>query len=294
MNNLDLLRPVAVFAAVVEEGSFRAAADSLGLSPPYVSQMVSELEARLGRQLLYRSTRKIALTDEGEAFLAHARAMSDSFRDGLDSVARRKRRLTGRLCVAAPTVVAGSLFAKVVAGFTADHPEVALELLLDDHLTDPVVARVDLAIRIGNPGDDPRLARKLFQTRGTVLCAPAQADEICSPQDLADVLWLRTPQMGKSLVLTGPEGRTTFAPKRQMVLNNAAMIDAVLAEGQGFAVFPDFSRRDAVASGALATPLPDHATPPVPAYALFTERRTELTNARAFVEHLVTRLAGEN
>ncbi|WP_439150854.1 LysR family transcriptional regulator [Sulfitobacter sp.] len=73
MNNLDLLRPVAVFQAVVAQGSFRAAADSLGLSPPYVSQMISDLEARLGRQLLYRSTRKIALTEAGEAFLPPCR-----------------------------------------------------------------------------------------------------------------------------------------------------------------------------------------------------------------------------
>lgn len=75
MSDLDLLRPMLAFATVVETGSFRAAADRLALSPPYVSQMVSDLEARLGRQLLYRSTRRIALTAEGEAFLPHARTL---------------------------------------------------------------------------------------------------------------------------------------------------------------------------------------------------------------------------
>ena len=85
MSDLDLLRPMLAFASVVETGSFRAAADRLVLSPAYVSQMVSELETRLGRQLLYRSTRRIALTAEGEAFLPHARTMSEAFANGLDT-----------------------------------------------------------------------------------------------------------------------------------------------------------------------------------------------------------------
>jgi DNA-binding transcriptional LysR family regulator len=187
MNNLDLLRPVAVFQAVVAQGSFRAAADSLGLSPPYVSQMISDLEVRLGRQLLYRSTRKIALTEAGEAFLPHAAAIADAFQRGLDSMNGEGNALSGRLRVTAPTVASGPRFARVVAQFTQAHPDVALDITLDDTVLDPVATRVDLAIRIGDPGDDPRLARKLFETRGVICCAPEQAKSIKDVEDLSDI-----------------------------------------------------------------------------------------------------------
>lgn len=295
MNNLDLLRPSAVFHTVVEQGSFRAAADSLGLSPPYISQMVSDLEARLGRQLLYRSTRKIALTEAGEAYLPHAAAMAAAFQDGLDSLQGKGHQLRGRLRVTAPTVAAGPRFARIVAQFARAHPDVGLEIILDDTVIDPVAARVDLAIRIGDPGEDPRLARKLFETRGLVCCAPAQAGAIQNVQDLHHLLWLRTPTMLRTMLLYHGDGtEAVCASEHQLVLNSAAMIRAVLAEGSGFAIFPDFAVRDALSDGVLCNPLPDFATHPVPAYALFTERRTELTNARAFVDVLVNALVTQN
>src|SRR6056297_3141916 len=209
MNNLDLLRPVAVFHTVVAQGSFRAAADTLGLSPPYVSQMISDLEARLGRQLLYRSTRKIALTEAGEAFLPHAAALAGAFQSGLDSMSGEGSTLSGRLRVTAPTVASGPRFARVVAQFAHAHPDVALDITLDDTVLDPVAARVDLAIRIGDPGDDPRLARKLFETRGVVCCGAEQADVIRDVKDLNSLPWLRTPTMPRKMPLYAGDGRET-------------------------------------------------------------------------------------
>ncbi|MCH9846705.1 MAG: hypothetical protein K0U53_04235, partial [Betaproteobacteria bacterium] len=161
-------------------------------------------------------------------------------------------------------------------------------ITLDDTVLDPVAARVDLAIRIGDPGDDPRLARKLFETRGVVCCGPEQADLIKDATDLDGLLWLRTPTMPRKMPLYAEDGRErVIAPDRQLVVNSAPMIRAVLAEGGGFAIFPEFSVRDALADKTLCNPLPDFATATVPAYALFTERRTELTIARAFVDALV-------
>ena len=127
MYDLDLLRPTVTFALVVETGSFKGAAERLGLSPPYVSQMISDLEARLGRQLLYRSTRRLALTAEGEAFLPHARTLSDAFARGLDIVRDAKRGLTGRLRVSVPTVLASpaTAAASALAGRIADPRAVA-------------------------------------------------------------------------------------------------------------------------------------------------------------------------
>ncbi|WP_168192077.1 LysR family transcriptional regulator [Pararhodobacter marinus] len=287
MNDLDLLRPTLAFATVVETGSFRAGADRLALSPPYVSQMVSDLEARLGRQLLYRSTRRIALTAEGEAFLPHARALAEAFAEGLETVRDAKRRLTGRLRISAPTVLASPAFARVVRTFAADHPGIALEIDMDDRVDDPVAAQVDLALRIGDPGKDPRLARKLFTTRGVVCCAPELAGKLIEPQDLAELTWLRSPATPTRLILRGPDGRDHAAePGRQMVINNAALIRTLLQDGGSFALLPEFTVREALKTARLGIACAAWSIPEVGVHALYTERRTALTNARAFVDCL--------
>ena len=287
MSDLDLLRPMLAFATVVETGSFRAAADRLTLSPPYVSQMVSDLEARLGRQLLYRSTRRIALTVEGEAFLPHARRLTEAFAEGLDTVRDAKRALTGRLRISAPTVLASPAFARVVRTFAADHPGIALEIDMDDRAIDPVAAQVDLALRIGDPGEDPRLARKLFTTRGVVCCAPDLASTITEPAHLARLTWLRSPATPARLRLRGPGGQDyDVEPDKQMVINNAALIRILLHEGDSFALLPEFTVKEALAMATLGIGCPRWSIPEVSVLALYTERRTALTNARAFVDCL--------
>lgn len=287
MNELDLLRPMLTFATVVESGSFRVAAERLGLSAPYVSQMVSDLETRLGRQLLFRSTRRLALTVEGEAFLPHAQALAEAFGKGLDVVRDPRRGLTGRLRISAPSVLASPAFARAVTAFSDVHPALRLEIDLEDRAIDPVAAQVDLALRIGDPGDDPRLARKLFTTRGVVCCASGGANSLRRPEDLAALTWLRSPATSPRLTLWGPEGRSfTAEPSAQIVVNSAALIRAMLAEGAGYALFPEFTVREAFAANKLAQACPGWGVPDVDVQALFTERRTALSNARAFVDHI--------
>lgn len=291
MYDLDLLRPTVAFAMVVDTGSFKGAAERLGLSAPYVSQMISDLESRLGRQLLYRSTRRIALTAEGEAFLPHSRTLSDAFAQGLDIVRDAKRGLTGRLRVSAPTVLASPAFARVVNAFATDHPGIALEIDMDDRAIDPVAAQVDLALRIGDPGEDPRLARKLFTTRGVICCAPGLTPNITHPGNLAGLTWLRSPATPARLSLRGPGGRHFAAePERQVVINNAALIRTMLQEGGCYALFPEFTVRETLGAGTLGMACPDWIVPNVAVHALYTERRTALTNARSFVEAIVQEL----
>ena len=288
MNDLDLLRPMAAFAMVVETGSFRAAADRLSLSPPYVSQMVSDLEARLGRQLLYRSTRRITLTPEGEIFLPHARALAEAFTTGVNTVRDARRSLSGRLRISAPTVLASPAFARVVARFAVTHPAMRLEMDLEDRAIDPIAAQVDLALRVGDPGDDARLARKLFSTRGMICCAPEVAAQVTQPEDLAGLTWVRSPATPSRLTLKGASGKSFVAvPDRQMVINNAALIRTMLVEGGCYALLPEFTVREALTSGELDLACSDWVVPDVAVHALYTERRTALTNARAFVEAVV-------
>ena len=295
MNNLDLLRPTVVFAAVVDSGSFRSAADQLGLSAPYVSQLVSELESRLGRQLLYRTTRKLSLTAEGEVFLEHARKTSEAFRDGVLAVHNQRRALSGRLRVSVPTVLASSAFAQSINRFVKLHPAMRLEIDMNDHVVDPVQARMDLVIRVGDPGNDPRRARRLFTTSGVVCCAPSHAAHLRSPAELTTSVWLRSPAMSDKLQLVGPRQRSlSITPAAQVVINSASLIQTMVSQGAGFALFPSFAVADSLREGRLALAVPEWTISNVPVHALYTDRRTSLTNARSFVDHLLEFMSDGN
>jgi DNA-binding transcriptional LysR family regulator len=288
MHDLDLLRPSVAFAMVVEAGSFKGAAERLGLSAPYVSQMISDLEARLGRQLLYRSTRSISLTDTGAKFLIHAATLAEAFREGIADIREERLGLSGSLRVSAPTVLVSPVFTRLVQRFAQQHPDLRMQIDFDDKAVDPVASRVDLAIRVGDPGNDPRLARRLFVTRGLVCCSPDEARHIRKPGDLDKRMWLHSPITPERFLLTGPRGKHSMVkPSWRLAINNAAMIRAMLLEGGGFALFPEFAVREALASGELVDPLPGWSVPDVAVHALFTERRTALANARAFVDQVV-------
>jgi DNA-binding transcriptional LysR family regulator len=216
MHDLDLLRPSVAFAMVVEAGSFKGAAERLGLSAPYVSQMISDLEARLGRQLLYRSTRSISLTDSGAKFLIHAQTLADAFREGISDVREERLGLSGSLRVSAPTVLVSPVFTRLVHRFAQQHPGLRMQIDFDDKAVDPVASRVDLAIRVGDPGNDPRLARKLFVTRGLVCCSPDEARQIRKPHDLDNRMWFHSPiTLGELCVdwsaREAEHGETSFA-----------------------------------------------------------------------------------
>ncbi|MFC3612830.1 LysR family transcriptional regulator [Lutimaribacter marinistellae] len=288
-NEIDLLRPAAVFAAVVEHGSFRSAAAQLDLSPPFVSQLVTELEDRLGVQLLYRSTRKLELTDAGRRFLDGVSAMLDAFDQGAQAVRHQKSGASGRLRISAPTIMATEALARFLVQFQTARPALELSVDLSDDHRDAIDDRVDLVIRIGNPEDDSRPARRLFQTEGWICAGPQIAPDLRKPEDLKRFRWVRTERMkaermGFTDSRTGT--RVTLEGAPAMSVNSDQLTRHLIALGAGYAVFPDFAVRDAVSKGSLIRVLPELEMPSIGVYALFSARRSRLSNARVFVDAL--------
>ncbi len=184
------LRHSAVFARVASLGSFRAAAAELSLSPAFVSQLVSELEEHLGAQLLYRSTRSLRLTDAGSRYFAKAETMLSIYDEALAGLSH-DRALQGSLVISTATIFARPPFARFVTRFQKAHPLLRLSLRFSDELDEPSQTGIDLALRVGWPDDDPRPARKLFESETMILASPAMAARIEKPQDLAGETWLR-------------------------------------------------------------------------------------------------------
>lgn len=292
MNDLDLLRPATAFATVVEEGSFRAAADRLGLSAPYVSQLVADLETRLGRQLLYRSTRKISLSSDGERFLPVAQQIAGALREGLSVFRSETANLVGQLRLSLPSVLASPFFARLLADFQSEHPRLEMVAILDDEPVDPLERKTDLAIRIGDPGDDGRPAKLLFKTSGVICASSKHADEIDTPNDLNAIRWIKTPAMGASLTLskTKKPREVTVEPNSAITTNNGQLTAHLVAEGLGWAIFPEFAVREAISSGRMTRALADWAVQDVGVYGLYSARRSSLSNAKTFIDFIASRL----
>jgi DNA-binding transcriptional LysR family regulator len=175
-----------VFSAVVERGGFSAAAKAFGMTPSAVSKLVSRLEARLGARLINRSTRKLQLTAEGQAF--HQRCvtiLSDIAEAECEAAAGRAPR--GRVRVNANVAFGNHVLLPLVPRFLAEHPELSLDIVLTDQVVDLIEERADIAIRVGPLRGNQLMARKIGESGVAVVVSPdylARNGEPKLPADL--------------------------------------------------------------------------------------------------------------
>lgn len=181
------LKPYAVFAEVVAAGSMSAAARRLGMTPSAVSQIVANLERRMGVTLLHRSTRRLTLTEAGERCYPHSLRLLEAGRAAAASLEEARDAPSGELRIAAP-VGFGAHLAPALAPVLADWPRLRLRLILDDALIDLVEHRIDLAIRVGWQDEGYWHARTLGELELILCAAPAYLAQRGNPQTPADLL----------------------------------------------------------------------------------------------------------
>ena len=287
---LERLRSLAVFAEVVESGSFRAAARALGLSPSVVSHHLARLEAQLGVTLLYRSTRRMSLTPSGRRLYASCREMVAAARRGLDEVTADSATPSGELRITAPAMLAGTPFVGDVADFAAAFPKVRLSLCFDDRPRNLIEEGFDLAIRIGWLEDSSLKARKLLDMKVQVCASPgylADRRRPEAPEDLASLDWVGLGMLPGYLDLTGPGGETRRidCPARISV-DSATAAKGLALEGMGLVPLLEVETREELADGRLVRVLPywQPASPGV--YAVWPGANGGNRLARRFVDFL--------
>jgi DNA-binding transcriptional LysR family regulator len=241
---MDDLKPLAVFAEVVDAGSMSAAARRLGMSPSAVSQTIRALEQHGGVTLLHRSTRKLALTEAGERYYPHCQRMLEAARAAAQSLQLARDAPTGELRVSAPVGFANHL-APALAPLLAEAPQLRLRLLVDDAMIDLIDARIDVAIRVGRLADSSWVARRLCDF-DTILCASpdylARAGTPATPQQLPAHQWLALGREASAsglpdgLAATGaaPGASTKHLGKAGMATSRpvAMTLDAQSADGE--------------------------------------------------------------
>jgi DNA-binding transcriptional LysR family regulator len=287
---VDELRALAVFAKTVECGSFRAAAKALGLSPSVVSHHVSALERRLAVALLYRSTRHLSLTSDGELLYASARKMLVAAQQGLDEISGRSRQPFGHFRITMPAFFSRSSLIANIASFARQFSNVTLTVGFSDQQKDLIREGIDLAIRVGDLKDSGLKSTKVFEIRRVLVAAPEVAAlhrKPKRPADLADWEWIGLSMRAdqKSFInRNGTRAAVTFAPR--VVVDSVDAACQFAAAGLGLASPPAFLAGPEIQAGRLVEVLPDWEVSRLGVYALWPANAAMNSLARRFIEFL--------
>lgn len=290
---IEHLRHMAIFARVVDEGSFRAAAKAIGLAPSRISQTVSDLEDFLGVTLLYRTTRKIALTNEGRMFYARVTDMMHSAESGLNELNALSLEPVGALRISMPAFMSSSEISTAIAEFIRLHPLVALSVVYTDHRMELLEDGFDLNIRVGWLDDSSMMSRKLGESERALVAGAQYAASRPPPQhpsDLEDWDWIRYQQRSDVTEFNSVNGDTV------KVTGNARLevdsIDALYhfaCQNIGATVLPAHLADRGVTSGALVRLLPQWRLRPLGIYAVWPDKSRRENLTVLFVRFLATR-----
>ena len=293
---------VGVLAAIVEGGSFARAADALGLSRSGVSRAVSRLEARVGVRLLDRTTRTVALTDEGRRLYSEVTPLLNGIEDAVTITSGASVAVRGRLRVNVDAFFSRLMLTPHLPEFLALHPDLALELVAKDRLGDLVGEGFDIAVRFGTPPASSLVARKILETRTITIASPAYVKARGRPQSPTDLAGHACIQVRDSLTgepidswrfQKGSRAVEVKTSGRLVVTEFGTLLGACLA-GVGIARVKAVGVQQLLRQGALVELLADWPGERFPLYALYPSRHLPPAKVRAFIDFVQSRLDGKD
>lgn len=285
----DQISTLRTFIRVARTGSFSRVAQELNLSQPTVSRTIADLEKSLSVVLFSRTTRAVTLTEIGANYLLKVQAVLDAL-DEANHAVRGDETLQGMLRVGASTIFASRVLVHSLAGFMASHPELCVELLVDDKRQDLITDGIDVALRFGALPDSSAVARKIGQWPLMIAASPAYLDKHgtpTTPADLADhVAVIAGPVAGKGWTFEGPDGEVTVKVDGRLLITAGEVgISAGLA-GLGIVAASYTSIKRELASGALVQLLPGWSLGMLDCYAVFPGGQAAKPSARVFADYL--------
>lgn len=291
---MDATSDLRVFVRAVDLGSFSAAAKDLGLTPSAVSKLVSRLEDRLGARLLERSTRRLALTPEGEMFFARAKRIIADIEEAEEEVTRVRGAPRGRLHINSGTAFGLHQLAPALADFLARYPEIDLELSITDRLVDLIEEHADIAVRSGHIPKGPFVQRKIADLQRVICAAPRYLAEHGTPKVAADL------RQHDCVVVAGPGlNRWPFKTRTgvdvvdvhpRVTTDDAEAALRLAVEGAGIVRLSDVIVGGPLKRGDLVPLLTDvHHVEPFPLAAIYPAGRQRLPRVAVFIEFLVER-----
>jgi DNA-binding transcriptional LysR family regulator len=294
---MDKLNSIRAFAKVVEHGGFAAAARELRLSRSAVNKHVIELEHALGVQLLARTTRSVAPTENGQAYYERCVAILSDLEEADLAVTRLQSEPRGLLRVNAPMSFGTLHLSRAVADFMERYPELQIQLVLSDQLLDPVQEGFDVTLRIADLPSSSLIARRIVPALRVVCAAPAYLKRRGTPKhpdDLRshDCLTYGHLATGNQWKLTGPDGDHWIPIPWRLCTNNAEVLRDAAVQGRGIALLPTFIAGADLQEGKLRTILPAYKAPEISVYAIYPQTRHLSVKIRLFIDFLVGRFGG--
>jgi DNA-binding transcriptional LysR family regulator len=294
---VDRFQAITVFAKVVEQGSFARAAERLSISTSACSRHVAELEAHLATRLLHRTTRRLSLTESGQAFYERCVQLLADLEEAEGAAAASGTRPRGTIRLTCSINFGMRQLTPAIAEFLARHPEIRFDVSLSDRFVDLVEEGFDLAVRIGAAAGESVVARRLGETR-LVCCASREYlrkhGTPRTPEDLAahrclTYAYLPLRNLWQFREPAGRERAVRVAGPLHS--NNGDLLAAAAGEGVGIALEPDFIVAPELKAGRLVRLLEAYTAPTSVIYAVYPSRRFLSAKVRAFVDFLAARFA---
>ena len=296
---MDRFTALTVFRHVAELNSFAEAGRRLGLSPPAISKNIAELEAHLGARLVNRTTRRMALTEEGRIYLEHVTRGLDALAEADQALCPLKTAPSGTLRISAPMTVTLTRLSAAIPAFLARCPDLRLDLHLDDRRVDIVREGFDLAIRGSDNLEDSSLIARKLAVMPHVLCAApsywAARSKPETPSDLKSHTSIRFSLSGHADVWEfSKDGRTEriAVDARYSVSSSLAVRDALRA-GLGVSLIPRPYIDEDLREGRLQAVLEDWSTVETTLYAVYPSRQHVAPKIRAFLDFLIMEFSRE-
>jgi DNA-binding transcriptional LysR family regulator len=284
-------RQISTFVEVVSKGSLSAAARAEGIAPAMIGRRLDALESRLGVKLLQRTTRKLALTNEGAAFLEDCQRILAELEEAETAVAERSAHATGHLMISAPAGFGRQHVAPLIPSFLSEHRDVSVTLNMSDRVVDIVGEGIDVAIRIASLSDSNLVSVKLADNERVVVAAPSYLKRHGEPKTLSDLArhnCLAISSEGSQRGWTFRENGKNIVLKvnGNMASNDGQVLHDWALAGKGLAWRSMWEVGNEIEAGKLQTVLNEHSAPGNDIYAVFAQRRHLPLRIRAFVDFL--------
>jgi DNA-binding transcriptional LysR family regulator len=292
---MDLFASMRLYVAVVDGGSFAAAAAKLGMSRAMASKQIQKLEEHLGTRLLNRTTRRLSLTETGREFHQRSTQIIGDVAEAEQVAGRMTLMPQGVLKVSIPLSYGQHRLAAIIGDYIQAYPQVQLDISVSDRKADLIEDGLDLAIRIGDMPQSDLIARKIGGVRSIVCAAPAYLARHGTPQTPADLcrhacLGYTLSGNGADWRLEGPDGQVIVPISGPIRADNGDIIRLAALNGAGIVFQPHFIVGDDIEAGTLVRVLPDWQSAQLGVHAVYPSRKHLSAKVRTFVDFLAARI----
>lgn len=295
---INELRSIATFAKTAELGSLRKAAEAQGMTPQAASQALAQLEKHLGVRLFHRTTRNMALTDEGRQFLEAAQPALLGLERALQIARTAKDEIAGPLRIIGPRLAFVPVVWPVLDEFCRLYPRVQPDVLLDDRVGNWVEERVDVGFRVGPSATDGVIARRLLPLPLIICAAPEYLQRHGAPDNVSDLAShqcsvFRHPVTGNVVPwrIKTAEGITSFDVVPAISTNDEELETQAVLAGHVMGLLTSVAAAAHIRAGRLVPLLVEHAADHLQLFVYYGSRRAQPARARAFIDLAVSRLA---